>query len=1143
MADGSIRIAIKIDGKEAEFDLKDLVKNIEKVSGKIKETGKNAKIGIDVNQAEKNIAKLEKDIDKYQAKLDALNTKKQELNSSGKNVQLTKIYNDAYARLGSYEERYKKAIERIEKLKFKGTNRRSSSWDDAQYDKEQATKKIEAYSKTLEELEQYGQKFELSKEFKKTQSDIQAVKEKITQAKQEQEKLAKSINDAANPAEQVERKFHSIRDALAAAGREAKEMQIKPVGDYAVEGFNKVLNFFDNMKEKAASAGQSIKSSITNGFNYLRNGGLAQTLQNGANKITSFRDQINNAIGKAGEKFGELPLKARNAGIKAVAFIRNGFRNLKDTQLINTESMKTGLQSVAQKIKSGIVGGLKTAGNWAKRLGKSFSNVAKTISSKIGSGLKSAVSRMKNIGKSADSMRKKFMKIGLSLVGMRSVMAGFKQLVSSALNNNEKLQKQLTAVKGVMGEALAPAINVLVDGLSKIVSFADKIYQTFTGTSLVAKYNAKQAQKVADSTKDSADSAKEYKKQMAGFDVANAFSDDSSKDKSDTDSDSEASLFEATNLSAWMDKIIHQLKSGDWNGVGETIAGGINSALDKINWSGIQNKVNTFCTNIGASVNGFVNALDWDKVGNSIGNGLNTITMGLNSFVDSVKWESLGAGISTGLNGIVNKIDAEALGKTLSAKLKVLTNSLYGFFNGDGKNEGFDFSALGKKIGDTFNSWINNIDWGKAASNISNAFKGLGDTISGAMDSINWNNGDDSITAKIQDFFSNIDWAGMLKSACTALGKALGGLGSTVVQLLKDAWNDWKATYIDPAIDEAGGNVIEGVFNGIVNWLKNVGTWIKENIFDPFIEGFKSTFDIHSPSKDPTILEIGKNIIEGVFNGVVDWIKDIGTWLEENVFDKITDAWDGMKELTISIGGKISESFNKVKDKWDSFKDKTATLIGNAKEKSKDVFKNLKGKFDNIKNTTKTLTGNAKEKSKNVFSNLKKKFDKIKNVTKTLTGQAKENAKAKFSSMKSKFDSIKDKTTTMTAEFKDKITTAFKNVLQKAVDMINKVITALNKIPGINISKIPDVKLAKGGIVNNPGRGVQATIGEAGAEAVLPLENNTGWMDIMADKLAQRLVGNGQPIVVYSVIDGKIIGKAVAKYNSQQNFIKNGGTV
>lgn len=60
----------------------------------------------------------------------------------------------------------------------------------------------------------------------------------------------------------------------------------------------------------------------------------------------------------------------------------------------------------------------------------------------------------------------------------------------------------------------------------------------------------------------------------------------------------------------------------------------------------------------------------------------------------------------------------------------------------------------------------------------------------------------------------------------------------------------------------------------------------------------------------------------------------------------------------------------------------------------------------------------------------------------------------------------------------------------------------------ISIPKIP--MLATGGIVT---KSTIANIGEAGREAVLPLDRNTQWMDSFADKLASRLGNNiSQPI-------------------------------
>ena len=79
----------------------------------------------------------------------------------------------------------------------------------------------------------------------------------------------------------------------------------------------------------------------------------------------------------------------------------------------------------------------------------------------------------------------------------------------------------------------------------------------------------------------------------------------------------------------------------------------------------------------------------------------------------------------------------------------------------------------------------------------------------------------------------------------------------------------------------------------------------------------------------------------------------------------------------------------------------------------------------------------------------------------------------------------------------------------------------------------PLPQLAVGGIVNNPGRGVHAIIGEAGAEAVLPLENNTEWMDILAEK-----IGGNVTIPIY--MDGKKIATYVVDIQKKRAFAMNG---
>lgn len=85
------------------------------------------------------------------------------------------------------------------------------------------------------------------------------------------------------------------------------------------------------------------------------------------------------------------------------------------------------------------------------------------------------------------------------------------------------------------------------------------------------------------------------------------------------------------------------------------------------------------------------------------------------------------------------------------------------------------------------------------------------------------------------------------------------------------------------------------------------------------------------------------------------------------------------------------------------------------------------------------------------------------------------------------------------------------NVINGFIRAINFAIGIINAIPGVSIAQLTELSvpaLAKGGIVTQP---TTALIGEAGAEAVMPLENNTGWITLLANELGKEM-RNSNPI-------------------------------
>ena len=180
--------------------------------------------------------------------------------------------------------------------------------------------------------------------------------------------------------------------------------------------------------------------------------------------------------------------------------------------------------------------------------------------------------------------------------------------------------------------------------------------------------------------------------------------------------------------------------------------------------------------------------------------------------------------------------------------------------------------------------------------------------------------------------------------------------------------------------------------------------------------------------------------------------------------------------------------------------------------------------------------GGVWEGIKSVFSSVGKFFSDI-------FSAAWEGIVAVFSPLGNVFVSIKDG-----------IITVFKSVVNGLIDGINFVVALpfkglngiLDTLYGLNIlgvqpfgwltwrAPVPQLpKLARGGIVDKP---TYAMVGEAGKEAVMPLERNTGWIDQLADKLAEKIGGGtGDVHLTVKLGEDKIFDKFI-EYSKDKAF-------
>ena len=118
---------------------------------------------------------------------------------------------------------------------------------------------------------------------------------------------------------------------------------------------------------------------------------------------------------------------------------------------------------------------------------------------------------------------------------------------------------------------------------------------------------------------------------------------------------------------------------------------------------------------------------------------------------------------------------------------------------------------------------------------------------------------------------------------------------------------------------------------------------------------------------------------------------------------------------------------------------------------------------------------------------------------------------------------------------------AIENILNSPIRTINSLIKVINKIPGISLGTLPTFnlpRLAVGGIVNMPGRGVPiggAITGEAGAEGVIPLTDSQA-METLGATIG-KYISISATVPVY--VGNRQIAREIKKINAENDFATN----
>lgn len=262
------------------------------------------------------------------------------------------------------------------------------------------------------------------------------------------------------------------------------------------------------------------------------------------------------------------------------------------------------------------------------------------------------------------------------------------------------------------------------------------------------------------------------------------------------------------------------------------------------------------------------------------------------------------------------------------------------------------------------------------------------------------------------------------------------------------------------------------------------------------------------------------------------------------------ENWDKIKEVLSKVWNWIDEHIIQPIVKgftwlWDKIKAIFGPVVEFYKNIFTTVFNNIKTIVNNIASIFSWVWGKIKEIFTPVINFFKDKFtqarDKIKSVFEPIVnffGQIWTKVKGKLTEFGTKVGEV------VGGAFKSVINGVLKaveNILNFPIRSINKLIDTINDIPGINLKKLQTFnlpRLAKGGIVNMPGRGVPvggAIAGEVSREGVIPLTDSQQ-MSLLGEAIGRYITINA---TITNTMNGRVISRELQKINNENSFANN----
>lgn len=510
-----------------------------------------------------------------------------------------------------------------------------------------------------------------------------------------------------------------------------------------------------------------------------------------------------------------------------------------------------------------------------------------------------------------------------------NIQGNLAQTISSPANMVRILKSEISQLAKAVGQLLYPAFKAILPVLIAAVDlikefvvslasvFRQKIeFTDFSKTQKDIGGVANAMDDTADATKSAAKAAKDY---TMGFDELN---------------------------------IIDPSQNSGSSGSGGGATGNLLGDVDLSQYDMFKDYAGSAVDEIKAKLK----SLDSFQIGTQIGEQLNKLMGMIYDAIHSVDWVSLGAVFADGVNGLVDSVDWDLFGRLLADRFIIEFELLGGFLSQldwtsvlnafiDGFSGFFhelsdwiatvDWTGVGKQLTDKLSDAFQNVEIEKLARVL---FNFITDSINAVSDFLagtdSYQLGQDLVDFAIRAVTS-VDWAGLAQAIGRFFGEAfiealdfMGGLVSRIADY-------FEKKVAEGPFDNVGLNIVYGIYYGIQDAIANVASWIVENVFNPFINGFKSAFGINSPST--VMAEQGGYIIAGLKKGITDAISSV-TETAKKILSAIKSAFDNFSLFDIGknliqglidgVNNMIETAKNAVANVGNAIIDKVKNVLG-----------------------------------------------------------------------------------------------------------------------------------------------------------------------------------------------------------------------